>query len=340
MPPKDWRDRFWDASSGQLTKFIAQDFANTLWACGHLSLTPPESWLQRYWAESEGKLLQFNAQNLSNTLFACGKLSLTPPEDWLESYLACCAAALARFNGQDFSNTLYACCQLQLLQHPVAAKVWTAAMEMVSAPGWAPRDADLCLCQLYHVSKLAEAELPGSCFSFPDAALIERAKAAWHALQSGGSAQAATSFELQVSSCLTRLGVAHQRSFLCTDCEHTIDVAITAGGKRLAIEVDGPTHFLQAPQHTLDGSTLSIGGNQVRDLGIGEAFYVQFSTLTALASAGASTVTFQIVHADDAALSTNLEIIAQTGALAKTALTLPYLQPVSKMTSRCCLGVS
>jgi len=73
--------------------------------------------------------------------------------------------------------------------------------------------------------------------------------------------------------------------------------------------------------NTLDGSTLSIGGNQVRDLGIGEAFYVQFSTLTALAAAGAATVTFQIVHADDAALSTNIEIISQTGALAKASLT-------------------
>jgi hypothetical protein len=50
--------------------------------------------------------------------------------------------------------------------------------------------------------------------------------------------------------------VAHQRSFLCPECELTIDVAITAGGKRLAIEVDGPTHFLQQPQHAPNGSTL------------------------------------------------------------------------------------
>jgi len=254
-PPNDWVKSFWDESVDKLEQFTEQNFSNTLWACGQLSLTPPEAWRDCFWAESVERLAQFNPQALSNTMWACGQLLLSPPKSWQDRYWKCCEVSLPQFNEQALSNALYACCQLQLLQHPVAAKLWSAAMEKLSAPGRAPRDADLCLCQLYHVSKLAEAELPGSCFSFPDAALIERAKAAWHALQSGGSAQAATSFELQVSSCLTRLGVAHQRSFLCTDCEHTIDVAITAGGKRLAIEVDGPTHFLQAPQHTLDGST-------------------------------------------------------------------------------------
>jgi hypothetical protein len=254
-PNDDWVKSFWAECVGKLAQFKPQELSNTLWACGTLSLTPPEAWRDRFWAESVERLAQFNPQALSNTMWACGQLLLSPPKSWQDRYWKCCEVSLPQFNEQALSNALYACCQLQLLQHPVAAKLWSAAMEKLSAPGRAPRDADLCLCQLYHVSKLAEAELPGSCFSFPDAALIERAKAAWHALQSGGSAQAATSFELQVSSCLTRLGVAHQRSFLCTDCEHTIDVAITAGGKRLAIEVDGPTHFLQAPQHTLDGST-------------------------------------------------------------------------------------
>jgi len=241
---------------GKLPEFIAQDFSNTLWASGQLLLTPPEGWRDRFWAASMGTLAHFKPQELSNTLLACGQLSLTPPEAWLERFWNCCEAVLAQFNEQEFSNTLYACCQLQLLQHPVAAKLWSAAIEKLPAPGWAPQNADIHLRQLYHVSKLAEAELPGSCFTLPDGELRQRAQDAWLKQQRVRSAQAATSFELQVSESLTRLGVAHQRSFLCTDCEHTIDVAITAGGKRLAIEVDGPTHFLQQPQHAPNGSTL------------------------------------------------------------------------------------
>jgi len=203
-----------------------------------------------------GTLARFTPQNLSNTLLACGQLSLVPPADWLESYSACSEAVQAEYKGQHLSNSLYAFCQLQLLQRPVGAKLWSAAEEMVSAPGWAQQDADFVLCQLYQVSKLAEAELPGSCFVFREHKLRQRAKDAWLKLQSAGAAQAATSFELQVAACLARMGVTYERSFLCPDCEHTIDVAIAAGGKRLAIEVDGPTHFLQEPQHAPNGSTL------------------------------------------------------------------------------------
>ena len=65
----------------------------------------------------------------------------------------------------------------------------------------------------------------------------------------------ASDTEQQVSDCLHRLGIPHERSFLCAKSERTIDIAVELGGLRLALEVDGPTHFLKEPEHTLNGFT-------------------------------------------------------------------------------------
>ena len=56
----------------------------------------------------------------------------------------------------------------------------------------------------------------------------------------------------QVSACLTRLGVAHANERWCERAERSIDIAIE-GAAPVAVEVDGPHHFLQDGRH--NGST-------------------------------------------------------------------------------------
>lgn len=66
--------------------------------------------------------------------------------------------------------------------------------------------------------------------------------------------------------------------------------------------------------NTVDLASLALGGNQVSDFGAGEQLLLEFSVLTA-PTVGTS-VQFQFIQADDAALTTNLQVISQTDAIA------------------------
>ena len=49
------------------------------------------------------------------------------------------------------------------------------------------------------------------------------------------------------------MGVAHDNERWCKRAERSIDIAIEVAGAPIALEVDGPTHFLQDGRQ--DGST-------------------------------------------------------------------------------------
>lgn len=89
---------------------------------------------------------------------------------------------------------------------------------------------------------------------------------------------------------------------------------------------------------TATGSTLSTnsidmapnarGSNQTSDIGLGNMLSIEISILQTLTSGGAATVQFQLVQADNSALSTNLEVIAETGVMAYTLLTAGTVMPL------------
>ncbi len=64
-----------------------------------------------------------------------------------------------------------------------------------------------------------------------------------------------------------------------------------------------------------------LAGNQVADWGAGEDIDVSISVLTAITSGGAATVQFQLVEADDAAISSNVQVVSESAAYAYTELT-------------------
>lgn len=59
----------------------------------------------------------------------------------------------------------------------------------------------------------------------------------------------------------------------------------------------------------------------IRNVGVGRAMYMQFTVGTTVTSGGASTVTFEVIQADDAALTSNVTSLASSPAIAKAALT-------------------
>ena len=57
----------------------------------------------------------------------------------------------------------------------------------------------------------------------------------------------------KVSACLSRMGLAHANEHWCESAERSIDIAVE-GASPVALEVDGPSHFLQDGR--LGGRTL------------------------------------------------------------------------------------
>ena len=72
--------------------------------------------------------------------------------------------------------------------------------------------------------------------------------------------------------------------------------------------------------NTYDTAPLALGGNTPNDIGRGEPLSIAISTLVAAAAAGAATVNFELIQADDAALTVNVETIVQTGPIGKATL--------------------
>jgi hypothetical protein len=67
-------------------------------------------------------------------------------------------------------------------------------------------------------------------------------------------------------------------------------------------------------------STDTIDLSQARDIGAGESLYMNFA-LTAAIAGGTSTA-FEVIVADNAALSSNVVVVGASGAIATASLTL------------------
>ncbi len=80
-----------------------------------------------------------------------------------------------------------------------------------------------------------------------------------------------------------------------------------------------------------------IGGNQPPDLGMGRAIHATFSLTAAVTSGGAATISFQLITAANAALTTTPLVIAQTLPIALAQMTLGaqfFLSPNSDVDDR------
>ncbi|MDH7973689.1 hypothetical protein QH494_15970 [Sphingomonas sp. AR_OL41] len=94
--------------------------------------------------------------------------------------------------------------------------------------------------------------------------------------------------------------------------------AISAAGVMSGQAVNTAGSFLST--NTVDLAPLALGGNQVFDVGQGEPLEIAISILTA-PTVGTS-VQYQLIQADDAALSSNVQVINQTDALPIASLTV------------------
>jgi hypothetical protein len=95
------------------------------------------------------------------------------------------------------------------------------------------------------------------------------------------------------------------------DAAMLLSGSYSAAGVLTGQAVNGAGSILSS--NTIDIAPLTIGGNQAADTGVGEELYVEFSVLTA--PTVGTNVRFQLIQADDAALTSNVQVINQTDDL-------------------------
>jgi len=100
---------------------------------------------------------------------------------------------------------------------------------------------------------------------------------------------------------------------------------MTAAGAMFGQAVAG-TNTSVLSTNTIDMGPPMMNGvpGQLGDIGSGETLEVSFTVLTA--PTGGTSVQFQLIQADDAALSVNVEVLVQTGAI--PIASLPAGSPV------------
>jgi hypothetical protein len=252
MPPAAWLQRYWTASDPKLGDFIPQNLGNTLYACSQLGIKPPESWLLRFWHVSASLLHTFSEQDFSNTIYACGQLGITPPAPWLEGFSQSIEPALPGLDQQAICNVAFSLAMLQLWELPLWPSLWARLSGSLSrnVEAWTADD-HMNARQLYQTYTAAAVERPGL-LPAPSPELLVAARQSW---VDGLTTDAGPSSRLHnaVSACLTQMGVAHANERWCERAERIIDIAIE-GTTPVALEVDGPSHFLQDGRQ--DGSTM------------------------------------------------------------------------------------
>lgn len=80
--------------------------------------------------------------------------------------------------------------------------------------------------------------------------------------------------------------------------------------------------------NSVDTNPCALGSNQPNDIGRGEPLEIAISVLIAALAAGAATVTFELIQADDTALTTNVEVIGSTGPIGKATLVVGAVFPL------------
>lgn len=101
--------------------------------------------------------------------------------------------------------------------------------------------------------------------------------------------------------------------------------SISAAGVLTGQSVNGAGNVLSA--NTIDTGSLAIGGNQPMEAGQGEQLQISISVLTA-PTVGTS-VQFQMIQADDAALTSNVQVLGQTDAIPIASLPAGTIVPLN-----------
>jgi hypothetical protein len=205
-----------------------------------------------------------NSQALANSAWACGLLGYSSaqlPGVWLQQGVRLLQQGQQHsFGTQDCSNLCWAAVVLDLRRHVPDVLQLAAAC----SPLWDSMEAE-DLQQLYQAHLwLLDCQLPSAGQGLAGCLTRQQLQQCQHSWEQVLATKTAQPSQLQrsVFAALQRLpGSTWQQAPAMEqrtpDGAYSIDIAAVtaAGGLQLAVEVDGPSHFLRQPRRAVDGPT-------------------------------------------------------------------------------------
>jgi hypothetical protein len=228
--------------------FNAQDAANSLWAAASLGRAQPAEQV-RVLAGAAVRLAPiFSPQQAANALWAAATLGLGGEG----AALADAAARLApEFSAQAAANALWAAASLGLAAADTPRSRALVAAAQRAAGAFTADQADSVLQAHFAGARLGEAALA----------------ACWRAFRSKPPRPVAPSqLQLGVEEALRGMGLSVKSEVEILDGLRRVDIVV---GGRVAVEVDGPSHFFEGGGAPIPRPSL------LRDLHAKEAGYAQ-----------------------------------------------------------------
>jgi hypothetical protein len=253
--------------AAQLQAATPREVANTLLACGRLRCVPQQL-LSALESQTAVLLRQqtasMNSQALANSAWACGLLGYSSaqlPGVWLQQGVRLLQQGQQHsFGTQDCSNLCWAAVVLDLRRHVPDVLQLAAAC----SPLWDSMEAE-DLQQLYQAHLwLLDCQLPSAGQGLAGCLTRQQLQQCQHSWEQQLATKTAQPSQLQrsVFAALQRLpGSTWQQAPAMEqrtpDGAYSIDITavMAAGGLQLAVEVEGPWHFLRQPRRAADGRT-------------------------------------------------------------------------------------
>lgn len=246
-----------DAFTQKVHKAKAQEAANTLWACSELRYYPEEllSALEQQPQLLHRWLQAATAIAISGFAHACASLGYSS-QLLLDALLEHAVSMQSGWDAWGLANLCWAAAVLDM-QHN-SSQVLQSARACSAACG---RMQTTGHQQLYQVHRwLQQSRAPEGISTVLTAEQLQQCRDSWRQQFRREAAARGSLMQKEVFSYLQQLPTSSWQQppvmeQLTDDGDASIDIgAVTASGARLAIEVDGPSHFLQ-PGNRLDGPT-------------------------------------------------------------------------------------
>ncbi|KAG1660814.1 hypothetical protein FOA52_010239 [Chlamydomonas sp. UWO 241] len=229
----------------RLRDFTPQALANVAWALATLDLSDG-AFMAALLKEAMPRLHDFTPQALSNTAWALATLGHTDGA-FMAALLKESMPRLPDFTPQNLANAAWALAALDHADDAFMAALLQQAAIMV--PSFDDEGlTQLFLCDLWLKDQHSDVAVP--------AQLAATCKKAWMEERSNPQP---SSVQLEVLAVVRQLpGCAGATSEQATDDRlFSIDIAVQLpDGRRLTVEVDGPSHFLSSPSGRLEGAAL------------------------------------------------------------------------------------
>ena len=238
-----------------------QSLSNVLWALAILRWIPDDEFLTVFQDRTLVELRKgaFSHQGLTNTIWAFAQLGIKPNETLMRELTNELGEKVSEFtSAQAVSNSLLALASFEYWPDEWIVEAYRAKIVELYREDAIP---DIDWAQLFQANAMFENYSPrGAMLTDPN--MVELATKAWKV---GTSRVVISQFHREVSAALTNMGVPHEIEYVTEDGLFSLDIVLR--GKKVAIEVDGPSHFARNfPRRRLSGEETDTTNSRYRYL--------------------------------------------------------------------------